>query len=853
MPAVPISRKTFQRVESDQPEGFPPPPLPAHWTPRPRLHARLAEASHRKVTVVTGPPGCGKTWLVSGWVRSECAGRTNWLSGRSARPAETIPQLIRDPDASNLVVVDDIHLISDLSTAAQVEERINELPAGWKAILIGRHRGALSLARLGLVAEVSEIRQNELEFTFEEAANLIACSMEGTVDSETIEQLLRLTQGWAVGLRLAAVLLSQRCDPRAVALELDAVGGPLWDYLEREVLGPLSWEDAEFLALTSVARRVSPEFCEAVTGRADSRRVLDSLASRQLLVQDIGQDGLYVYHPALRGHLGRRLARQGEPSIVEAHRRAADWLTQAGCDDAAKHHYILAHRADLALGLEVAQVVRQLVTGPVSRTHLLLPDQIPERYFEADPLRMYALCASLLCASRLDDAACWLTRLQVGLDSSVEGLHNRARAEWLWAIHDSAALDAEGVLAHSEASAHFLDKAGPEEANRLRPDWLPALDNAVTSAVRWMVAKAHADMGRPVYAMRTLDEHRQPNLEPRGVLALGPLSSVALAGGHLREAVTLARRALETAGEGALSSVLKIESLVALAGALFEQDEVLEARQRLAEARKLARETALLRWVALVDCEFARLSLSDGNPGESLRQLEAVWERSSVERLPGSVLLRASTLEFRCYLSLGEVEHARFTLDQIPAAARPPDSLVRIHLCAGRPDKAAAELDHLAPSGGGVRDRIERMLLRARISLQTGNPKVAEQCLEQAIDLARPERFFRVFMEEPRQVIDVMLAMTIRPKGVYHQELLSRLAALAGARSPEPLGMLEPLTERERELIAFLPSHLTQHEIGRRMYISANTVKTHMKGLYRKLGASSRSEAVELAKSCGLL
>jgi LuxR family maltose regulon positive regulatory protein len=366
-----------------------------------------------------------------------------------------------------------------------------------------------------------------------------------------------------------------------------------------------------------------------------------------------------------------------------------------------------------------------------------------------------------------------------------------------------------------------------------------------------MVARSHSLVGRADVARQLLDQHGHSHRPPLGAFGLGPSASVALTSGRLREAMALARRGIEIGEESQDAPLLLVECRIALAGALFEQDELGAARTELSKARIVATRANLDSWAAVVDCEIARLNLSEGNPHRALHQLQAVRQAETNSCLPSSLLSKMDSLEFHCRLALGDVDGARHILDRMPQGDLAED-LTRLYLCAGRPDKAAVELGRACPHPSSLRAQIERALLQARVNLLLGNPVAAEHALERAVDTGRPERFVRVFLEEPTQIWEALRSIRSFGPDHYIDELLERVGP-DKTKSSNPVRILEPLTERERELVAFLPSHLTQSEIGRRMYISSNTVKTHMKGLYRKLGATSRSEAVDLARACGLL
>jgi LuxR family maltose regulon positive regulatory protein len=666
--------------------------------------------------------------------------------------------------------------------------------------------------------------------------------------------LLDRTQGWAAGIRLAASSLVKAGDVRALTDNLCVIGGSVWDYFETEVCGLLSAGDLDFLVRISVAGSFTIDFCEAVTGRTDAAAVLDYFVAQQLFVFRCPEKGTYALHPMFAEHLAQHLALEGRAVMNDVHIRAAEWSAHNDEVEAAMRHFVLGNRMDKALALGASHVIDQLAVGLLPGHPRLLPGDIPDSYFASDPLRMYPLCASLIWASRLDEAAHWLSRFEISVSSDAALSGQRARVECLWAIHDSVARDADGVLAHFDSAKNLLAKGGFTANQESEPPWAAALDKSILSVLPWIVARAYAEAGRFEAAKRVLDSQRHLGHLPTGAFALGPLASVALASGRLREAAALARRAIEEAEPSYECSVLLVESHIALAGVLYERDELVEARAELVKARSLAVASGLVRWTVGTDCDIARLSLAEGDPRRALQQLQTLREAETNTWLSASLLSTIAHLEFRCRLALGDLDAAEHILSRMTPGPDLADNTARVHLCAGRPDRAATVLAGAPVEPLRVRSEIGRMLLQARINLQLGNPAAAEHALERAIDTGRPERFFRVFLEEPKQIVATLRKTCSYRGDGYVDELLAKATHengfLAGGGSVQ---VLEPLTERERELVVFLPSHLTQSEIARKMYISSNTVKTHMKGLYRKLGATSRAEAVELAQACGLL
>jgi LuxR family transcriptional regulator, maltose regulon positive regulatory protein len=834
------------------------PPLPGHWICRERLHLRLHDATRRGLTLLLGPPGSGKTTLVSGWAKSNRFVRTLWLS--SDEPlialAESIAEAHLQPQkrTQTLIVMDDIHLIADRQLAAGLEHLMAELSAETRLILIGRHCGSLSRSKLALTAQVTEVGAEELRFTPAEAAALVTKTTGHEPAPDDMAALLDHTQGWAAGIRLAASSPLNAGDMRTVTDQLGAIGGSLWDYFEREVCGLLTATDLDFLVRVSVARSFTVDFCEAVTSRADAGALLDYFVAQQLFLSRCREEATYTFHPLFGSHLAQHLALEGRAVMDDVHTRAGEWFAENDEVEEAMRHFVLGNRMDKALALGASQVIDQLAVGLLPSRRCLLPGGVPDSYFAREPIRMYPLGASLVCASRLDEAAHWLSRFEISVGSEAAFSGHRARVECLWAIHASVARDADGVLAHFEAAKNLLGKTGFAANQESDPPWVAALDKSILSVLPWIVARAYAEAGRFEAAKRVLDSQRHLGHLPTGAFALGPLASVALAAGRLREAAALARRAIDESEQTYESSVLLVESHIVLAGVLYERDELAEARAELLKARSLAIASGLDRWMVVTDCEIARVSLAEGDPRRALQQLQTLREAETNAWLSPSLLSTIAHLEFRCRLSLGDLDRAEHILTRMAPGPDLADNMARVHLCSGRPDRAATVLAGAPTEPLRVRSEIERMLLQARINLQLGNPAAAEHSLERAIDTGRPERFIRVFREEPKQIVATLSRICSHRGDSYIDALLAKTATETGSPAGSgPTQVLEPLTERERELVVFLPSHLTQSEIARKMYISSNTVKTHMKGLYRKLGATSRAEAVELAQACGLL
>ena len=221
--------------------------------------------------------------------------------------------------------------------------------------------------------------------------------------------------------------------------------------------------------------------------------------------------------------------------------------------------------------------------------------------------------------------------------------------------------------------------------------------------------------------------------------------------------------------------------------------------------------------------------------------------------LPDRLRRRLDQVEIRCQLASGDLNGALLILHSIPVALRRNETLARVDLCAGRPDRAERRLV-VADRATPTRVEIERLVLLARAQLEQGKASRANLSVHRAVELGRPERYVRVFLDDADHVLVMLRGMVGHCPDSYLSELVDHAPQATGLSNGEPCAQIvELLTGRERELLGHLPTHLSQREIATAMYLSLNTVKTHTANVYRKLGAGSRSEAVATARLHGLL
>ncbi len=510
------------------------PPLPPGWVPRERLDVRLDAATDRRLVLVTGPPGSGKTALLSGWSRRRAPGTTAWValgasdndptrlfrhvaralggltanltvtlsskSGLGATPVPA-PQTFRSLPTP-VLVVDDVHVLERLDALESLVRLVKQLSAHVGVVLAGRYMPGVARDELSSRGQPVTIDGCDLRFTLDETVALFDAASPDPFPHGQLERILERTDGWATGLRLATLMRADHDDQGDIA-ELLAAGDPfVADYFVHEVLDGLDLERRCFLLETSVLDELSGPSCRAVSGRPDAEQLLDWLADHHLFItrgERSTGTGTYRYHPLFSQLLRCRLELETPDSARTANRRAAAWFEHIGDVRAAVHHFVLAEAYDEAFTLVSATVERRIRGGlPLtesSQSTTVLPDELEER----DPSRLYVLAAAHLCDLRLADAASILRRLTRLASALPERELVEARTEMLWAFRDYIFADPNGVLMHCRRATRLLGTQyetvrldGPVSAPA---GWVASLDAALVDRLPTMAAAAHLWLG----------------------------------------------------------------------------------------------------------------------------------------------------------------------------------------------------------------------------------------------------------------------------------------------------------------------------------------------------------------------
>jgi LuxR family maltose regulon positive regulatory protein len=846
------------------------------------LFERLQRAA--RVVAISAPAGSGKTLLVRSWICE--AGLANAAAWVSVRHKERDPQrfwisvvdalrstatpvrgLTAAPsldggaiverlleDLASLedrvwLVIDDLHELHSPEALSQLELLLMRAPAELRFVVSSRHDLGLGLHRLRLEAELTEIRAADLRFTLDEACSLLQAA--GLELSEPAPALLnRRTEGWAAGLRLAALSLAGHPDPESLAAEFSGSDRTVADYLLAEVLDRQPEDVKRLLLRTSVLERVSGPLADALTESSGGERILQELEEANAFVVSLdARRTWFRYHNLFADLLQLALRRTAPDDVTALHAVAAAWYADHGYVVEAVRHAQASEQWSLAGGLLFEHWVGLVLDGQSATAHGLLAAFPPSAVAADAELTALTAADALVHGSphEVERRLNLATRRAASLPAD-----RRTRFEVFLAVvrlslarqqGDQAAVEQEAERLLSPAKA--AEALQLEFGDDLRAWALINLGIAELVSSRLDDAERHVDEGIDL-------AHRieRPYLEMTG-LAHGTLlliyRSYELAVQRGLQAVELAER------HGWAEDPAVGVAYTMLGGAMLARGRLEEADRWLGRAeRALHVEAEPVANLALHDSR-GLLGLASGRYEEALVSFRKA-ERLSTRVVPGArTVMRSHTLQ--TLVKMGNLDGAAALLADLDEHEREPMVIPVAMLRLARHDPHAATvvlapvLDGSAPFAGWM---VEAFLLEAIAHDALGDAGAAARALERALDLAERDSILYPFLLHPAP------GQLERHRGqTAHAALASEiLDLLAGARPSErrePERLREPLTKSELRVLRYLPTNLTQPEIAAELYLSVNTVNTHISHLYTKLGTHRRGEAVERARAAGLL
>ncbi|MET9922408.1 LuxR C-terminal-related transcriptional regulator [Streptomyces sp. NPDC006435] len=888
------------------------PARPATFLRRERLTARLGRESPTPLTVVEGCAGAGKTLLVADW-----AGRLDppaaWLTvdpairtpdmfwahfrralrvGGAPMPSTTGPPApagpvdhallsrlaaeLDDRDRPVTVVVDEFDRANTPEIARQLAFVLRHGGSGLHLVLITRTEPLLPLHRYRVADEMTEIRDAELAFTTEEAAALLR--VHGLdLPVRAVDALVERTRGWAAGLRLCA--LAARLspdDPEVYLKEFEAGRSTIADFLLAEVLERQPPRTQDLLLRVSVLDRFRPGLADALTGRRDAAPILAALVRDNAFVEDFGHTR-YRLHPLFREILLAHLRRRSPGLERQLHRRAAQWLWSSGMLSEA-----LAHGAAAEDGTFVAEAlvhdlaIGRLLTGP-------RPDGLT-KLFTGTGTGTGTEAERAGPATDLVRAACELSRHD--LDRGLEHLRH-AEEQLASSTRDGVAARLGCALLEATAgrltgSAHQAEEAARTASALLRSVPAALLDQhpELWALLQTQLGSSRLWAGRLDEARAALDEvSRGPGTAAMALPRRESSEHLAFidyldgwpgrAEHRIRAAAAEAERfGLPRPPESGLVESGLIESGSAesgpvesgpvesgigqavLAAVAVERDETDRAQallDRMPDTAAPDPVTAAGRHLAR-----ARLLLAQGHTRAALDVAERTVpadEESPWARAHAALV--ASTVR----LAEGRPDAAVEALRAVTADQ--PTCLVgaaRAHLAAGDRTTALRLLDDLpGPGRTGPAVTVRAALVRAQAAKLAGDLPAVHRLLDRALRQAEPEGLRRPFLEAGPWLAPFLATA---PPWTRTDGRPAPASVRDGDATGPDTGAgppVEPLSERERDVLRRLARTMSTEDIAADLYVSVNTVKTHLKSAYRKLSVHRRNDAVRRARDLGLL
>ena len=857
---------------------FRPPALPATLITRSVLHERLAAGSGQRLTVVVGSAGAGKSVLLADWAAARPPGMTSWLScdradadpvrfwagfieaPRAIEPgfgtdavdllamdrrmsADVTASLANDAaklPAGSAIIVDDFHF-----AAATAAPDMTDLVERWPAeivqlVLAGRFDPPLRQHRLRMSGQLSEIRDRDLYFSLTESRDLLA-NFGVQISDADLALLHQRSEGWPAVLQMAALSLRGTTDPARLARVLEVGGQDTADYFISEVLEQQPPELAQFMLDTSVLTGVlTADACAAVTGRQDAAALLRSINAAHLFLVALDDDRTsFRYHHLVRQVLRAELRARDRAREQELQLRAAEWFEANGDARHAAHHFLAAQQADRALALLQDRVVPDFLHAPTVPTPPA-PELVDPSLLLQTPERLLGLAADLLLSGDTARGGEYLDLLKHAGKIPAD-----SRLATRFAAFQSFRYGVIGQLEMAVRTA--LAARAIQEQTKLADEW-----NAIVPLVLVRVYNCLDDF--PAAEREAATALATPTVAEPVKLVIVPASR-ALAwfkAGRLAEADDAARAADTDARRlGFSQHFFAVDYLRVLSGLALERRD-LDTAEHLTE-RVLSiteQRRPLFEFFGLLD--RAQIWAARGQVRDALMTVEAA--RQVVTEASSAVLARADEQEALLRLSLGDLRSPAELAGHLPAVHR-SFLLAKIALAAG--DHHGVQ-EHLRAAGLGdltPRHALVRQVLLAADAIERGDPAAAGM-LGRALHTARSQGFFNTVITTAPQVTSYMVehAVQLRSDPFIGQLVAAALEVRATHPGSAQSGrvLAEPLTAAEQRILTLLPTS-TYPQIAGTLFISRNTVKTHLRSIYQKLGVASRSEALERAVDLRLL
>ena len=867
------------------------PVLPSAHVVRPRLTSRM----NTPLTLVYAPGGFGKTLLIAAW-RRLCPFPVTWITFRSednqplrfwalliaalqntpglnsagfttiqvataadlpAAFSQLTAELSQRADLLGLVF-DDYHHIRSTRINAQVQTWLDHLPPALRLVISGRTKPAFALGRLRAQGQLTELAMDDLRFNLEESADFMHLHPLGEpLTHREVETLVRRTDGWIAGLKLAALGLSQAPDRGEFIAAFGGTHAYLREYFAESVLQGQPPAVRTFLLKTSILQRLSGSLCDALTGFDNGRDMLARLWQDNLFITRSEGQQRYHYNELFAEMLQAQLQKQLPAEVPELHRRAAAWYVQENALDEAIYHLLAIQAWDEAAALIEDMAVHELADHGEDSRLLRWLRQLPEAVVQQHKslVLLYArLGVVALSQSEVDH---YLTRIERNLQSKLPGDQTPDEQDILSEIQRIRPLAASG----SPLSAP-LPTTGEKDAF-----WqlLGKLTTVVSPSSLRLTTESVEQLAQEVYE----SARAQDNLFVL-LMAAASCAERKTLRGDLREAERIITQALQHAVErrGRLPETASI-TLGHLALLHYERNQLAEVHQLLARIRQVDPNPTSSNLPVLSAIMQARLEFAESQPEAALATIQSALELQ--RRRPSGILIDQDLQVYAAWFRLrnGDTAGAEQALNAVEIQGlHPLSEVVRadILLARGQAVSAEAILTHLLNLTSCKLVLEPVILIQILLAVALLKQNKGHQALRLIAGLLRSaaaENFIRPFLDHGQDLASLLtLVLHTENPAAETKAFIKTILHLTGhdyeaqpalPQEYQALSVAASITQREQEVLRLLAAGLTNSEMARQLSVSESTVKTHLANIYAKLKVNGRVQALAQVQALKLV
>jgi LuxR family maltose regulon positive regulatory protein len=862
---------------------------------RPALMDLLERGTAGPVTVVASSAGSGKTLLVRSWLQVYARERpAAWVSVErdehdaqrfwstlisevcdaaptgvrieALAPAPTfdgqavVQRLVAELGVLGfplIIVIDDLHELAAADARLQLTSFLDRLPVNVHVVLISRRDPQLGLHRRRLAGELTEIRSADLRFTLPEAGELLS-GLGISVSPESLIRLHDRTEGWAAGLRLAAMSLAAHPDPDGFVAEFSGSERTVAEYLLAEVLEGQPADVRRLLMRTSLLERVNGPLGDLLTGDSGTERELQALADAGgfVVALDVSRTW-FRFHHLFSDLLSVELRNTEPDAIAHLHSLAATWFAEHGFVIEAISHADAAGEDQQAAGLLMEHYFSLTLDGREATARALLARLHPAAVAVSPELAV-VLAAEQLVDGSLDQAAAHLAladRQRAAVRDDRRQRFEMARLVTRLSLTRRLG-DFRSVLDEVSATVTAEDSPNGESVS---------IDGDVRALALMNLGIVEVWSGRVVEGGVHLEEARElagrigrPYLLVECQAHLAQVTawrSFTRAGVASREVIEHAERL----GWG--NDPVVAPALVTLGASLLQAGRFEEAGHWLSRADQILHSDLEPAVGFQLHLAMGGLHLACGRPADAIASLSDA-ERLSVLLVSGSPLARQlQSSMLRARLAMGETTAVRDTLANMRGADREAGEIREVFaglaLADGNAEAALAELAPTVSSGPDTHQSVvlvRSLILEALARDALGDTAASEAAIERALEIAEPDTLILPFAHVPSREL-----LERHPRHrTSHGALITLIIDVISGQTQPPVRspsapLLDPLSDAELRVLRFLPTNLPAGEIAGQLYVSVHTVKTHLRHIYVKLDVHTRAEAVSRAREVGLI